>query len=208
VLSPNYPQYYSNNQKCTIEIDAANKAPIVVEYFNTEWYFDYLLIDGWKYFSGRRRRPSGWTPSSSIVWSSDFSVTRRGWKLCEPDRRLLEEAPGSDGSDEPAPALAATGITPSTNVQPGGPAPLSEPTEAEVEADIEARRMVIGIIVVVAGVSLWALLVRYALQKRTLSPLGGALADNNAKSRRNSGVYINVHGDTEKGERSNVYVPL
>jgi hypothetical protein len=79
---------------------------------------------------------------------------------------------------------------------------------AEVEADIEARRMVIGIIVVAAGVSLWALLVRYALQKRILPPLGGDLADSNAKSRRNSGVYINVHGDTEKGERSNVYVPL
>jgi hypothetical protein len=184
VLSPNYPQYYLNNQKCTIEIDAANAAPISVEYFNTEWYFDYLLIDGRKY-SGSRRRPSGKTPSSTIVWSSDFSVTRRGWKLCEPDRRLLEQAPGSDGSDESAPVLAA-----------------------EVEADIEARRMVIGIIVVAAGVSLWALLVRYALQKRILPPLGGDLADSNAKSRRNSGVYINVHGDTEKGERSNVYVPL
>jgi hypothetical protein len=184
VLSPNYPQYYLNNQKCTIEIDAANAAPISVEYFNTEWYFDYLLIDGRKY-SGSRRRPSGKTPSSTIVWSSDFSVTRRGWKLCEPDRRLLEQAPGSDGSDESALVLAA-----------------------EVEADIEARRMVIGIIVVAAGVSLWALLARYALHKRTLSPLGGDLADSNAKSRRNSGVYINVHGDTEKGERSNVYVPL
>jgi len=99
VQSPNYPQYYSNSQACTIEINAANAAPIVVEYFNVESYFDYLLIDGWKTFSGRRRRPSGFTPSSSIFWSSDFSVTRRGWRLCEPDRRLLEEAPAPD---EPA----------------------------------------------------------------------------------------------------------
>jgi hypothetical protein len=201
VLSPNYPQYYLNNQKCTIEIDAANAAPISVEYFNTEWYFDYLLIDGRKY-SGSRRRPSGKTPSSTIVWSSDFSVTRRGWKLCEPDRRLLEEAPGSD---EPALAMAALGITASTNGQPGGP-PLSERTEAEVEADIEARRMLIGIIVVAASVSLWALLVRYALQKRT--PLRSDLVASDAKSHQDCGVYINVHGDTEKGERSNVYVPL
>jgi len=207
VQSPNYPQRYSNNQKCTIDIDAAYAAPIVVEAFDTEGYFDYLLIDGRKY-SGSRRRPSGKTPSSTIVWSSDFSVTRRGWKLCEPDRRLLEQAPGSDGSDESATVLAAIGITPSTNVQSGGPVPPSKPTEAEVEADIEARRMVIGIIVVAAGVSLWALLARYALHKRTLSPLGGDLADSNAKSRRNSGVYINVHGDTEKGERSTIYVPL
>ncbi|CAK0868178.1 unnamed protein product, partial [Prorocentrum cordatum] len=96
VQSPNYPQYYSNSQACTIEINAANAAPIVVEYFNVESYFDYLLVDGWKTFSGRRRRPSGFTPSSSIFWSSDFSVTRRGWRLCEPDRRLLEEAPAPD----------------------------------------------------------------------------------------------------------------
>jgi hypothetical protein len=143
-----------------------------------------------------------------MVWSSDYSVTRSGWKLCEPDRRLLEEAPGSDGSDEPVPALAAVDITPSTDVQPGVPASLSEPTEAEVEAEIEARRMVIGIIVVAVGVSLWALLVRYALLKRTLSPLRSDLADSNAKSRQNSGVYIGVHGDMEKGERSNVYLPL
>jgi hypothetical protein len=78
--------------------------------------------------------------------------------------------------------------------------------EAEVEADIEARRMLIGIIVVAAGVSLWAILVRYALQKRT--PLRSDLVASDAKSRQDCGVYINVHGDTEKGERSNVYVPL
>jgi len=188
---------------CTIEIDAAHAAPIVVERFQTEWYFDYLLIDNWKYFSGRRRRPSGFTPSSSIVWSSDFTVTRRGWKLCEPDRRLLEEAPGPD---EPALAPVAAGVTPGTGVHPGGPAPPSKPTEAELEADIEARSMVIGIIVVLAGVSLWALLARYAPQKGALAPRRGDLASSDAKSRRNGGVYINVHSDTEKEEGSNVYV--
>ncbi|CAK0822818.1 unnamed protein product [Prorocentrum cordatum] len=124
VQSPNYPQYYSNNQQCTIEINAASAAPIIVEYFNVEWYFDYLLVDGWKTFSGRRRRPHGFTPSSSILWSSDSSVTRRGWRLCEPGRRLVEEA---WEPDEPA----------------SEPAAASEPTQAEVEADAEARRTVL-----------------------------------------------------------------
>jgi len=90
-------------------------APIVVEYFNTESYFDYLLVDGWKYFSGRRRRPSGFTPYESILWTSDSTVTRKGWRMCEPDRRLLEEAPGPD---EPYMALAAAGIAPSASGQP------------------------------------------------------------------------------------------
>eukprot|EP00959_Pyramimonas_sp_CCMP1952_P278822 5829897-Pyramimonas_sp.AAC.1 len=124
VQSPNYPQYYSNNQQCTIEINAASAAPIIVEYFNVEWYFDYLLVDGWKTFSGRRRRPHGFTPSSSILWSSDSSVTRRGWRRCEPGRRLVEEA---WEPDEPA----------------SEPAAASEPTQAEVEADAEARRTVL-----------------------------------------------------------------
>ncbi|CAK0903976.1 unnamed protein product, partial [Prorocentrum cordatum] len=53
VQSANYPQAYNNNEACTIEIDAENAAPIVVEAFNVEWYFDYIVIDGWKYFSGR-----------------------------------------------------------------------------------------------------------------------------------------------------------
>jgi hypothetical protein len=205
VQSPNYPSRYSNNQKCTIAIDAANAAPIVVERFNTEFYFDYILIDGWKSFSGRRRRPHGFIPYETIEWSSDSSVTRRGWRMCEPDRRLLEEA---TRPDEPAMALTATHITPGTSVQQGEPAPPPEPTEAEVEADIEAGRAVIGILVMAAGLPLWALLVRCALQKRTSAPRRSDLADSDAKGRRNSGVYIDVHGDTEKRERSSVYVPL
>jgi len=125
--------------------------------------------------------------------------------MCEPDRRLLEEAPGPD---EPAMALGATEITPGTSVQPGKPAPPPEPTEAEVEADTEAGRTWIGILVVAVGLPLWALLVRCALQKRTSAPRGSDLADSGAKSRRNSGVYIDVHSDTEKRERSSLYVPL
>jgi len=192
VQSPNYPQYYSNSQQCTIEINAANAAPIVVEYFDTESYFDYLLVNGRK-FSGRRRRPHGFTPSSSILWSSDSTVTRRGWRICEPDRRLLEEAPEPNVS---ALALAAA----------------SEPTEAEpeanLEASIEARRMVVGTLAVAAGVSLWALLVRHARQKGALPPLRGGLADGDAKGSGSSAAYVDVHGDTERGEGSRALVPL
>jgi len=109
--------------------------------------------------------------------------------MCEPDRRLLEEAPQPN---ESAVALAAT----------------SEPTEAEAEANIEARRMVIGALAAAAGVSLWALLVRHARQKGALLPRRGGLADCDAKSSWSSGAYVDVHGDTERGEGSRVHVPI
>ncbi|CAK0869421.1 unnamed protein product [Prorocentrum cordatum] len=117
----------------------------------------------------------------------------RGWRICEPDRRLLEEAPEPNVS---ALALAAA----------------SEPTEAEpeanLEASIEARRMVVGTLAVAAGVSLWALLVRHARQKGALPPLRGGLADGDAKGSGSSAAYVDVHGDTERGEGSRALVPL
>ncbi|CAK0899059.1 unnamed protein product, partial [Prorocentrum cordatum] len=52
VQSENYPQPYGNNQMCTITIDASNAAPIVVESFDVESYFDYLIVDGGDRYTG------------------------------------------------------------------------------------------------------------------------------------------------------------
>eukprot|EP00959_Pyramimonas_sp_CCMP1952_P323643 6773208-Pyramimonas_sp.AAC.1 len=70
VESPNYPQNYGTDEGCTLEIDLGAAAPIVVESFNTESYFDTLTVNGVSY-SGSVG-PSGITPTADIVWSSDF----------------------------------------------------------------------------------------------------------------------------------------
>merc|ERR1719382_2182699 len=82
VQSANYPQNYGARQKCTVDIDEANSAPIVVESFDVESYFDYLVVDGVRY-SGRAG-PDGVAPTGSMLWSSDSSVQRSGWRLCMP----------------------------------------------------------------------------------------------------------------------------
>merc|ERR1740138_1550453 len=64
VQSENYPQNYGNNQKCTITIDSVNAAPIVVEAFNVESFYDYLTVDGGERYTGSSG-PSGVTPTES-----------------------------------------------------------------------------------------------------------------------------------------------
>jgi len=200
VQSANYPQNYGANQKCTVEIDEANAAPIVVESFDVESYFDYLIVNGNTY-SGTSG-PDGVTPTGSMLWSSDFSVQRSGWRLCMPalapaprptprarrPRRLLEEA---SGSDESASGPAASGVLRSASVQLGGPAPPAEPMEAEVEAGVELS---IDIIVVAAARSLWTLCLWYVLRKRTSVHCRSGLDDSEAMI-----TDINVNGDAEKG---------
>lgn len=142
-----------------------------------------------------------------------------------PPTRLLEEDAETDG---PAFALRASGNRPTTNVQPGGPAPPAEPMDLEVESDIETSSVVVGIFVVAAGGSLWTLCVWYVLQKRTLAPRRSGPVDSDAMSLWSMEVYINVNGDVEKdmdapqetqmfcthltkkpwGEKNNADVPL
>jgi hypothetical protein len=198
VQSASYPQNYGANQKCTVEIDEANAAPIVVETFDVESYYDYLTVNGNTY-SGTSG-PDGVTPTGSITWSSDFSVQRGGWRFCmlapapapaptpkgRRPRRLLEEATGS--------APAASGIFRSANVRPSGPAPPAEPVEVEVEAGVDSSGTEIGIIVVAAGGSLWTLCLWYVLRKRTSAHCRSGLDDSEAMS-----LYVNVNGDMEEG---------
>jgi len=230
--SANYPQNYGANQKCTVEIDEATAAPIVVESFDVESYFDYLIVNGNTY-SGTSG-PDGVTPTGSMLWSSDFSVQRSGWRLCMPalapasrptprarrPRRLLEEA---SGSDESASGPAASGVLRSASVQLGGPAPPAEPMEADAEAGGESSSMEIGVVVAAAGGCLWTLCLWHVLRKRTSSHCRSGLEDGEAMS-----LCISVNGDTEKdtdapeeaekffihlakeslGEKNNAHMPL
>jgi hypothetical protein len=203
VQSANYPQKYGANQECTIEIDEARAAPIVVEHFRTQWKSDYLTVNGVQY-SGRSG-PHGVIPTGSIMWSSDSGNQKKGWRLCMPDSRaslpparLLEEVAELD---DPALALTASGTLPSTSAQPGGPASPAEPPEEEVEAEaeIEASSMVIGTIVVAAsGSLLWTLCLWYVLQKRTPAPLRSGRVDSDATDLGGIEVYIDVKADVEE----------
>jgi len=79
VSSLNHPSSYGNNQACTVTLDG--DVSISVAEFNTESGYDYLTIGGSRY-AGTSGPPSG-VYSGEISWSSDYSVTRSGWKLCK-----------------------------------------------------------------------------------------------------------------------------
>lgn len=78
ISSKNHPGNYGNNEACTIQAQAV---PISVVAFSTESRYDFLTMGGVGY-SGSSGPPSG-TYTGTISWSSDYSVTNSGWKLCK-----------------------------------------------------------------------------------------------------------------------------
>merc|ERR1719510_2067025 len=78
IQSLNHPSNYGNNQQCSIEL--YGDIPLSVDSFNTESRYDILTVGGSSY-SGSSG-PSSGAYSGTITWSSDYSVTRSGWKLC------------------------------------------------------------------------------------------------------------------------------
>lgn len=86
--SPNYPHAYSNDQSCLINV-GVNSLPIhVVGSFNIEQGYDFLVVNGLNYpasswhQSGGSQNPEGIVPTGNIHWSSDYTATRSGWKIC------------------------------------------------------------------------------------------------------------------------------
>jgi len=79
ISSLNHPSNYGNNQVCNIIL--AGDVTIQVAAFNTESRYDYLSMGGRSY-SGTSG-PSSGTYSGVITWSSDYSVSKSGWKLCK-----------------------------------------------------------------------------------------------------------------------------
>lgn len=81
VESPNFPRRYDNDEQCTVEIHTGVAVPIQVSRFQTESYFDVLVVNGEPY-SGSRG-PHKVTPTADINWYSDFSEVRQGWRMCQ-----------------------------------------------------------------------------------------------------------------------------
>merc|ERR1719499_1036936 len=79
IQSNNHPSNYGNGESCSIQL--AGSVSISVEAFNTERSYDWLTMGGSRY-SGTSG-PSSGSYTGVISWSSDYSVTKSGWKLCK-----------------------------------------------------------------------------------------------------------------------------
>eukprot|EP00439_Symbiodinium_sp_Y106_P032464 s4410_g3.t2 len=82
VTSHNFPKFYGAQEHCSIEIEKSLAGPLNVTDFDTENNHDFLTVNG-KAYSGSAG-PQGIVPVESIVWRSDNSVSKRGWRLCPP----------------------------------------------------------------------------------------------------------------------------
>jgi len=79
VKSANFPSNYANREKC--KITSPSEGTMTTKTYTTENYFDYLTIDGKQYRSGAPPTMVLTAPKS-FTWSSDGSVTRKGFELC------------------------------------------------------------------------------------------------------------------------------
>lgn len=114
VTSNNYPEAYGIKEACTVSVGFPK---ISVVAFNTEGNYDKFKVNGVQY-SGSTN-PDGVTPTTAIVWTSDFTITRSGWKIC----------PDVDSSPTPAPGNQPPTPTPPTpTFAPATQAPTPFPT--------------------------------------------------------------------------------
>lgn len=89
VMSPNFPANYDNYQHCTFQM--LSPGPITVEHFQTEVDSDILTVNGHQFSGSLESRDFEDTiPAGNIDWSSDFSITRLGWKLCGHSKRATD----------------------------------------------------------------------------------------------------------------------
>jgi len=93
VSSPNYPSDYGNNQGCIIQVTGNMEIKSVD--FHTEGRWDKLWVDG-EHYSGHAGPPQ--MAPKKITWDADYSITKKGWKLCPASLKVPEPTP------EPTPA--------------------------------------------------------------------------------------------------------
>jgi hypothetical protein len=77
-MSPNWDggsAKYENNQGCEISVLETTEMEVVD--FNVERGYDKLMVNGVEFDSSSSVQPTG-----SMTWSSDYSVTNKGWKIC------------------------------------------------------------------------------------------------------------------------------
>eukprot|EP00438_Fugacium_kawagutii_P010927 Skav211538 [mRNA] locus=scaffold352:473524:478241:- [translate_table: standard] len=80
ITTPQFPNNYTSADFCRIAVDYSAARPIQVEQFQTEKFYDTLVVNCEAY-SGARS-PAGVVPTSDIYWDSDGSLTGAGWRLC------------------------------------------------------------------------------------------------------------------------------
>jgi len=81
ITSNNHPSNYGNSEECTVELSGA--VALTTEAFNVESRYDFLTLGGVSY-DGTDGPPSG-SYTGTIVWRTDSSVTKSGWRLCRTD---------------------------------------------------------------------------------------------------------------------------
>jgi subtilisin family serine protease len=91
VSSKNYPSHYGNQQSCTVTM-TQNVRLAVQSPFEIERSYDYLRINNAEKWTAGEI-PSTLTSGSTISWSTDYSVTKDGWKIC------FSADDGSDNGD-------------------------------------------------------------------------------------------------------------
>merc|ERR1719469_1123748 len=111
-MSPGFPDNYPVRQNCVIQLPSAplTTGPIQVMSFDTESRYDKLKISGTDY-SGSVGPSNGTVPvGSTILWNSDYSVTKRGWKICQ----ILPTTTGQPPASTTSPA--GTTAPPTTTI--------------------------------------------------------------------------------------------
>jgi len=81
VLTPNWPNNYGNKNQCKIKVKKQGGVKLQVVDFLLEGTYDYLKVNSKKY-SGSTG-PMDTVAKGTMEWSSDRSVTKTGWKICE-----------------------------------------------------------------------------------------------------------------------------
>jgi len=115
VKSPNFPSSYGDQEACVIGLEGLGAGgawegkTINVSDFNTENRYDKLKVDGTEYSGTVAPELTSVTPTAaSIEWTSDYSVVKKGWRLC-------------------ATTLVLTTTMPPTTPPPMGPCGLKGP---------------------------------------------------------------------------------
>jgi len=127
-------QKYANEKQCQINVDpkAWTGKAIKVANFQTEDYFDTLTVNGKQYSGARAAGLDGITPTATIEWTSDYSITRKGWKLCAVEGGSKPPAPSPPNAPMPAPYAPMPAPSPnpgpSPNPAPTPPSPPSPPS--------------------------------------------------------------------------------
>jgi len=104
ITSHNYPRFYGSQEHCSLEIEETMTGPLVVTDFETEKNHDILTVNG-KAYSGNEG-PQGIVPYGQIIWRSDHSISKRGWRLCPqpgttpPPRRAPLQLPAPQNPED------------------------------------------------------------------------------------------------------------